>query len=297
MTKQENADKIISYKGFDKDMKCRDFQYEIGKTYTHDGEPIACESGFHACEYPLDVFTYYPPTISVFAVVEQSGSISRKGSDSKVASSKISIESSLDLPGIINAAIEYTVSRCNPPTEAASNTGYQGAASNTGNRGAASNTGNRGAASNTGDYGAASNTGEHGAASNTGNRGAASNTGDYGAASNTGYRGAASNTGYYGAASNTGEHGAASNTGNRGAASNTRDYGAASNTGEHGVAASFGYLSKSKSSETGAIVCIYRNQDGEIVHIKASKVGVNGIKPNVWYTLNETGEFVELPNE
>ena len=261
MTKQENADKIISYKGFDKDMKCRDFQYEIGKTYTHDGEPIACESGFHACEYPLDVFTYYPPTISVFAVVEQSGSISRKGSDSKVASSKISIESSLDLPGIINAAIEYTVSRCNPPTEAASNTGYQGAASN------------------------------------TGNRGAASNTGDYGAASNTGYRGAASNTGYYGAASNTGEHGAASNTGNRGAASNTRDYGAASNTGEHGVAASFGYLSKSKSSETGAIVCIYRNQDGEIVHIKASKVGVNGIKPNVWYTLNETGEFVELPNE
>ncbi len=94
-----------AYKGFDKDLKCRDFQYEIGKEY-EEKEAIACEKGFHACENPLDVLHYYSPyNGSRYCEVEQSGEFSKLGSgDSKVASTKIKIGNELGLKGIIQAA-------------------------------------------------------------------------------------------------------------------------------------------------------------------------------------------------
>ena len=79
---------IVSYKGFGPDWKCRDFQYAVGQTYEHKGAAIACQSGFHACEHPLDVFGYYPPAGSRFAIVEQSGEIGRHEEDTKIASSR-----------------------------------------------------------------------------------------------------------------------------------------------------------------------------------------------------------------
>jgi hypothetical protein len=176
---------ITSYKGFDKDFCCRGFRFVVGETYTHDGEVKACASGFHACEHPLDVFGYYPPAGSRFALVEQSGDVARESvaDDTKAASRTITIKAEIGIPGLVSAAIEYVTSRCLPidPESPASATGYQGAASATGHRGAASATG---------DQGAASATGHRGAASATGHRGAASATGYQGAASATGYRGA-----------------------------------------------------------------------------------------------------------
>lgn len=157
------AEVVTTYKGFDSALKCRGFQYAIGETYTHDGEVKACSAGFHACEYPLDVFNYYAPAGSRFAIVEQGGTLSRHQDDSKVASSTIKVSAEIGLPGLIKAAIEYTFSRAKPENTEHS-TGYQGAASSTGNRGAASSTGNRGAASSTGYQGAASSTGKQGAA-------------------------------------------------------------------------------------------------------------------------------------
>ena len=83
------SETIIAYKGFDKDLKCRGFQYEIGKEY-EEPDAKACEKGFHACEMPLDVLGYYKPgKQSRYCVVEQSGVISKHDDDSKVASSKI----------------------------------------------------------------------------------------------------------------------------------------------------------------------------------------------------------------
>ncbi len=290
---------IISYKGFDANWQCRGYQFEPGGTYTHEGEVEACKGGFHACEYPLDVFDYYPPAGSHFAVVKQSGDLSRHSDDSKVASRTISISAKIDIAGLVKAAIEYTSSRCNPvdPESPASATGDRGAASATGYRGAASATGDQGAASATGYRGAASATGYQGAASATGDQGAASATGDQGAASATGDRGAASATGYQGAASATGYQGAASATGDQGAASATGYQGAASATGKASIAAATGWNGRAKGAEGCAIVLVFRDDDGNIVHVRASKVGDNGIKPCVWYELDADGEFFESVNQ
>ena len=272
---------LLTFKGFDKNLKCRDFQYAIGKSYENKAGAQACEYGFHACEYPLDVFGYYAPGLSRYALVEQSGAISRHGSDNNVASSKIKVKAEIDLAGLVKAAIEYTFSRATPENTKHS-TGYRGAASSTGYQGAASSTGYQGAASSTGDQGAASSTGDRGAASSTGDRGAASSTGDWGAASSTGYRSAASSTGYRGAASSTGYRGAASCT------------------GKHGVAMACGIEGRAMASAGNAIVLCYRDAgaigDGyaRIVHIKAGIAGKDGIKPDVWYVLDAAGEFVEV---
>ena len=160
---------IKSYKGFNADMTCRGFQFELGKEYTHEGEVKACLQGFHACEYPLDVLQYYPPNNSVYAEVEQDGTIAKHNEDSKVASSVLRIKATLSIADMIKAAIDYTFSRSKP--EGLSATGEQGAASATGVRGAASATGWQGAASATGEQGAASATGVRGAASATGVQG------------------------------------------------------------------------------------------------------------------------------
>ena len=148
----------MNYKGMDLNMKCRGFQYEVGKEYETDSAEV-CESGFHACEYPLDVFNYYPPAGGRFFEVEQSGDMSRSNDDTKVASTKIKIGAEIGIAGLVKAAIEYTKERCTEEPGGHA-TGYQGAASATGDQGAASATGDRGAASATGNRGAASVSGK-----------------------------------------------------------------------------------------------------------------------------------------
>lgn len=104
------AYKMKAYKGFKEDMTCKGFQYEEGKEYETE-KADCCNEGFHACEYPLDCFSYYPPNESVFHEVEQSGDVSRKGDDSKVASTKIKIGAKLNISGLVKAAIEFTMSK------------------------------------------------------------------------------------------------------------------------------------------------------------------------------------------
>ena len=152
---------IKSYKGFKKDMTCKGFQYEEGKEYETE-KAECCETGFHACEYPLDCFSYYSPNESVFHEVEQDGELDRGGGNTKVASTKIKIGASINIAGIVKAAIEYTTQRAkkeNGSDEdcgASSATGYKGASSATGDYGASSATGNCGASSATGYKGASS---------------------------------------------------------------------------------------------------------------------------------------------
>ena len=161
---------VVAYKAFDLALKCRDHQFEVGKTYTHEGNVQACQSGFHACEYPLDVFAYYVPAHSRYAIVEQSGVLSRHADDSKVASSVITIKAELSLHDLIQAATDYTFTRAQK-VEGSTSRGVGKGASSTGHYGAASSTGDYGAASSTGHYEAASSTGFRGAAMASGYEG------------------------------------------------------------------------------------------------------------------------------
>ena len=158
---------IKAYKGFNKDMTCRGFRYEEGKEYEEE-RAEACNCGFHACEHPLDCLGYYDPAHSVYHEVEQSGEISKRSDDTKVASTKIKIGARVSVAGLVQAAIEYTKERVKPEAEA--NEDY-GASSATGYKGASSATGDCGASSATGDYGASSATGNCGASSATGYKG------------------------------------------------------------------------------------------------------------------------------
>ncbi|KAB0728798.1 hypothetical protein [Pseudomonas aeruginosa] len=253
--KAASEEVVTAYKGFKQDLTCRGYQFEIGGTYKHEGEVEACASGFHSCEYPLDVFGYYAPGDSRFAIVKASGQLSRHDDDSKIASATLVVEAEISMPTMISRAIDWIMARLDSSVE-------QTVAGDT--------------ASNTGNRSAASNTGYQSAASNTGNRSAASNTGDRSAASNTGYQSAASNTG------------------NRSAASNTGDYSAAEVSGKESVAASLGIEGRARASAGSAIVLCHRDDKGHLIHIRASKVGENGVKPDTWYQLSAEGEFVEF---
>ncbi|HEJ9621873.1 TPA: hypothetical protein SMN30_006562 [Pseudomonas aeruginosa] len=244
--KAASEEVVTAYKGFKQDLTCRGYQFEIGGTYKHEGEVEACASGFHSCEYPLDVFGYYAPSESRFAIVKASGHLSRHNDDSKIASATLVVEAEISMPTMISRAIDWVMSKVDKSVEqtvvgeTASNTGYQSAASNTGYQSAASNTG------------------DYSAASNTGNRSAASNTGDYSAASNTGYQSAAEVS------------------------------------GKESVAASLGIEGRARASAGSAIVLCHRDDEGRLIHIRASKVGENGVEPDTWYQLSADGEFVEF---
>ena len=99
--------KIIAYKGFDKELKCRGFQYEVGKEYEMSGRIACCERGFHACESPLEVFDHYDMLNSRFAEVEQSGEINKEENSTKVCSSRIKVKAELKLADIINLGVEW----------------------------------------------------------------------------------------------------------------------------------------------------------------------------------------------
>ncbi|EHC6130780.1 hypothetical protein JR664_002622 [Salmonella enterica] len=194
---------IVTFKGFNKDLKCRDFQFEIGKTFHHDGKVEACGSGFHACEFPFDVFSYYSPADSRFAETISFGITDREeDGDTKIASASITIKAELTIPQFIQRGIEWIWSKIDKSLEQQIMYGDCSAATNTGN------------------------------------------------------------------------------------------CSAAEVSGSQSVAAAFGIEGKARASEGGAIVLCYRDEDGELIHIRASKVGENSIMPNTWYQLNEDGEFV-----
>ena len=154
---ETSMSKITSIKGFDQNLSCRGFQFEIGKTYKVKGKVKVCSNGFHSCPSdeetsPLAVFEYYPPAMSRYCEVQADGKTDRQGN--KIASAKITVGVEITLHEMIGRFIKWATDKAGG-TLAASNSGNYGAASNSGDRGAASNSGTQGAASNSGYQGAA----------------------------------------------------------------------------------------------------------------------------------------------
>ena len=246
------------FKGFDKDLKCKDFQYEIGKEYTEEKADI-CNCGFHACEFPMDVFGYYPPSDSRYCEVDLEENGQKSSDDSKRVGKKISVKAEIGIAGIIKAGVEYIKEQVNWEDDKATNTGNWSAATNTGNQSAATNTGYQSAATNTGNWSAATNTGNRSAATNTGNQSAATNTG------------------------------------NRSAATNTGDQSAAIVEGKESIALATGINSKAKG-KIGCFIVLAEwkeiNYEYHIVDVKSAKVDGENIKEDTFYTLKD-GKFVE----
>ena len=138
-----------AYKGFDKELKCRDFQYEVGKEYEETKADL-CSCGFHACENPLDVFNYYEPASSRYCEVEMDEVSPELRNDSKRCSKKIRIGVEIGIKGIVEAGVKFIMDKIDWANAKETNTGDWSAATNTGNWSAATNTGDQSAATNTG---------------------------------------------------------------------------------------------------------------------------------------------------
>ena len=139
-----NGNKIITYKGFDKDFKCRGFQYEVGNTYETDDDIACCNRGFHACESPIEVFDYYDMLTSRFAEVEQSGKIDKEAASTKTCSSRIKIKAELKLADIINLGVEWLKEITSPSKIEANNTSNDGDSAQIGSSGDSAKIGSSG---------------------------------------------------------------------------------------------------------------------------------------------------------
>ena len=139
-----NGNKIITYKGFDKDFKCRGFQYEVGNTYETDDDIACCNRGFHACESPMEVFDYYDMLTSRFAEVEQSGKIDKEAASTKTCSSRIKIKAELKLADIINLGVEWLKEITSPSKIEANNTSNDGYSAKIGSSGDSAQIGSSG---------------------------------------------------------------------------------------------------------------------------------------------------------
>ena len=170
-----------AYKGFDKDLKCRGFQYEVGKEY-EEGSAELCKKGFHACENPLDTFRYYGPTDSRYCEVDVDDNGERNSTDSKVCGKHIKIGAEIGLKGVINAGVRFVFDKCESATEENAS-GESGNAAASGWRGNAAASGESGNAAASGESGNAAASGWSGNAAASGVRGNAAVTGRYGKAS------------------------------------------------------------------------------------------------------------------
>ena len=185
---------IKAVKGFDRDLKCRGFQFEVGKTYSVEGKVVVCQNGWHACENPLDVFRYYSAGVSRFHEVEQTGDLARHAEDTKIASATITIGVELSISEIVSRAVKWIFDKATVEKESTATSG---------------------------------------------------------------------------------------------------DRANAATSGKSSVAGALGRNSKAKAGEGGAICLVCRDDDGSILAIRASKVGENNVKADIWYSLNASGEFVE----
>lgn len=299
-----------AYKGFDKDLKCRDFQYEIGKEY-EEKEAKACEKGFHACTNPLNVLQYYPPCYeNRYCEVEQEGEFSENGDDSKVASTKIKISNEISLEELIQAAINKSVKSEIRSVKTGDHTVAENAencsiASNKGCSSMAANTGEYSLATTTRSFTIAANTGDYSVAWSQANYSIAANIGESSAALSHGYRSITASTGYKSVAIGYGENSVAINVGSESTAINkavesvalnTGNRAAASVTKEDSIAIATGIQSKAKGVLGSAIVLVERTTwNGDrypINNIKAAIVDGEKIKADTWYML-KNGEFVE----
>jgi hypothetical protein len=250
-------------KGFDKNLRCRGFQYEVGGEYTEETAEL-CNRGPHACENPLDTLRYYRPGDSRYCEVEIEDNGQRSSYDSKVCGKHIKIGAEIGLKGVINAGVRFVFDKCESATEENAS-GWRGNADASGDSGNAAASGWRGNAAASGERGNAAASGERGNAAASGERGNAAASGDRGNAAASGWSGTAVVTGFAGRATAL---------------------------GEQCLAVAWGEDSLARGTVGNWIVVSERDDDGNIIDVKIAKVDGDTVKADTWYKL-VNGEIME----
>ena len=298
-----NKKVIKSYKAFDKNMQCRGFQYEVGKEYEMDGHIECCKSGFHACEYPWDVFDYYDMLESRFAEVEQSGTIDREEDTTKVCSSRIKIKAELKLADIINIGVEWLKDITSP-----SKVKKDGALNDNGDRkkqigssGDSAKIGSSGDSAkigSSGDYAKIGSSGDYAKIGSSGYYAQIGSSGDYAKIGSSGDYAQIGSSGYYAQIGSSGNSAQIGSSGYYAQIGSSGDYAKIDSTGEDSVIMCAGNNSMAKAKVGSWITLAEWDWSDEKnrhvpVCVKTEYVDGEKIKADTWYKL-ENGRFVEV---
>ena len=285
-----NENKIIAYKGFDKDFKCRDFQYEVGKTYEKDSRIKCCKRGFHACESPMEVFDYYNMFASRFAEVEQSGEIDKEDGSTKVCSSRIKIKAELKLADIINLGVEWLKEITMPSKIKANNSSNDGDYAKIGSSGNSAKIGSSGYSAKIGSSGYSAKIGSSGYSAQIGSSGNSAKIGSSGDCAQIGSSGNSAKIGSSGYYAKIGSSGDSAKIGSSG------DCAQIDSSGQNSVVMCAGYDSKAKAAIGSWITLTEWKSIGDIwkpICVKTEQVDGSRVKADTYYKLID-GKFEEV---
>ena len=255
-----NENKIIAYKGFDKDFKCRDFQYEVGKTYEMDGNIKCYNRGFHACESPMEVFDCYDMLTSRFAEVEQSGEIDKENNSTKICSSRIKIKAELKLADIINLGVEWLKEITMPSKIKANNSSNDGNSAKIGSSGDSAKIGSSGDSAkigssgnsaqigSSGDYAKIGSSGDSAKIGSSGDSAKIGSSGDYakiGSSGNYAKIGSSGDSAQIGSSGNSAQIGSSGNSAKIGSSGNSAKIGSSGNSAQIGSSGDYAQIGSS----------------------------------------------------
>ena len=302
--------KIIAYKGFDKNLKCRDFQYEVGKEYEMDGDIKCCERGFHACESPLEVFDHYDMLNSCFAEVEQSGEIDKEEYTTKVCSSRIKVKAELKLADIINLGVEWikdvtSPSKLKKETDLNDNGGDYAQIGSSGDYAKIGSSGYSAQIGSSGYYAKIGSSGDSAKIGSSGYYAQIGSSGDYAKIGSSGYSAQIGSSGYYAKIGSSGDSAKIGSSGYYAQIGSSGDYaqigssGASAHiesTGNHSVVMAAGNNSIAKA-KIGSWITLaewdYVDDVWTPICVKTEQVDGERIKADTFYKL-VNGEFKEV---
>ena len=285
---------ITSYKAFDKNMQCRNFQYEVGKEYEMDGEIKCCNRGFHACKSPMEVWDYYDILNSRYAEVEQSGKIDEEENSTKVCSSHIKIKAELKLADIIKVGVEWlkditSPSKVNADGALNDNGDRKKQIGSSGNYAQIGSIGNSAKIGSSGDYAQIGSSGDYAQIGSSGDSAKIGSSGDYDKIGSSGD---------YAKIGSSGDSAKIVSSGNYAQIGSSGDYAQIGSTGEDSVIMCAGNSSIAKA-KVGSWITLaewkwsYEKNHNVPVCVKTEYVDGDNIKADTWYQL-KNGEFVEV---
>ena len=300
---------ITSYKAFDKNMRCRDFQYEVGREYEMDGDIKCCNRGFHACKNPLEVWDYYDMLNSRFAEVEQSGKIDEKGNSTKVCSSHIKIKAELKLADIIKVGVEWLKDITSPSkfkTDGALNdngdrskqigsSGYFAQIGSSGNSAKIGSSGNSAKIGSSGDYAQIGSSGNYAQIGSSGNSAKIGSSGYYAQIGSSGNSAKIGSSGYYaqiGSSGNSAQIGSSGNSAQIGSSGNYAQIGSSGDSAKIGSSGNYAQIGSSgnyaqidSTGEDSVIMCAGNNS------MAKAKAG-SWITLSEWKWNNEKSRYI-----